>query len=231
MGFFHSNVVHIHVLLNSNLHQLSFLFLLGWLHSLSTNWRGEPTLYLSHPSIFVCLAVCCNESPPRVWSVIILTAAWYPCSPLNSRAHSWVEWLPLHSVQGAEMSTHYSVCPCFCPSAVCSRSAPLRNACSWNLLELCVQILEKGGPYSLVILPQFGGYWIEDPESVGTPSSADSSFYEEEDGGLSPGTFGYKLECNGTARAYRKHFLGKVSHCLASRASPCWVTWSGCSWW
>ncbi|MGH0152398.1 UNVERIFIED_CONTAM: hypothetical protein FKN15_033822 [Acipenser sinensis] len=72
-----------------------------------------------------------------------------------------------------------------------------------------MKILEKGGPYSLVILPQFGGYWIEDPESVGTPSSADSSFYEEEDGGLSPGTFGYKLECNGTARAYRKHFLGK----------------------
>ncbi|RXM94305.1 Rap1 GTPase-activating protein 2 [Acipenser ruthenus] len=71
------------------------------------------------------------------------------------------------------------------------------------------EILEKGGPYSLVILPQFGGYWIEDPESVGTPSSADSSFYEEEDGGLSPGTFGYKLECNCTARAYRKHFLGK----------------------
>ncbi|MBN3308279.1 RPGP2 protein, partial [Amia calva] len=71
------------------------------------------------------------------------------------------------------------------------------------------QIVEKGGPYSLVILPQFGGYWIEDAENVGTPTSSDSSYYEEEDGGLSPGTFGYKLECNGTVRAYRKHFLGK----------------------
>ncbi|XP_066552411.1 rap1 GTPase-activating protein 2a isoform X7 [Amia ocellicauda] len=71
------------------------------------------------------------------------------------------------------------------------------------------EIVEKGGPYSLVILPQFGGYWIEDAENVGTPTSSDSSYYEEEDGGLSPGTFGYKLECNGTVRAYRKHFLGK----------------------
>nr|XP_015223194.1 PREDICTED: rap1 GTPase-activating protein 2 isoform X5 [Lepisosteus oculatus] len=71
------------------------------------------------------------------------------------------------------------------------------------------EILQKGGPYSLVILPQFGGYWIEDAENVGTPTSSDSSFYEEDDGGLSPVAFGYKLECNGTVRAYRRHFLGR----------------------
>uniref|UniRef100_A0A671KRD8 Rap1 GTPase-activating protein 2-like n=1 Tax=Sinocyclocheilus anshuiensis TaxID=1608454 RepID=A0A671KRD8_9TELE len=56
-------------------------------------------------------------------------------------------------------------------------------------------VLEKGGPYPQVILPQFGGYWIEDPEApVGTPTSSDSS---------------YRLECNSISRAYRKHFLGK----------------------
>lgn len=77
---------------------------------------------------------------------------------------------------------------------------------------LCPQVVEKGGPYPLIILPQFGGYWIEDPENVGTPTSLGSSVYEEEEeDSLSPNTFGYKLECRGEARAYRRHFLGKVS--------------------
>uniref|UniRef100_A0A8D0CZB8 RAP1 GTPase activating protein 2a n=1 Tax=Sander lucioperca TaxID=283035 RepID=A0A8D0CZB8_SANLU len=77
---------------------------------------------------------------------------------------------------------------------------------------LLSKILEKGGPYPQVILPQFGGYWIEDVEApAGTPSSSESSFCEEEDGGegMSPGGgHSYRLECNSTARAYRKHFLG-----------------------
>ncbi|KAM8853570.1 rap1 GTPase-activating protein 2a isoform 2-T2 [Synchiropus picturatus] len=71
----------------------------------------------------------------------------------------------------------------------------------------------RGGPYPQVILPQFGGYWIEDVDApAGTPSSSESSFCEEEDGGegMSPGGgHSYRLECNSTARAYRKHFLGK----------------------
>lgn len=74
-----------------------------------------------------------------------------------------------------------------------------------------LQVVEKGGPYPLIVLPQFGGYWIEDPENVGTPTSLGSSVCEEEEeDGLSPSTFGYKLECKSEARAYRRHFLGKV---------------------
>ncbi|GAB5580654.1 rap1 GTPase-activating protein 2 isoform X1 [Prionailurus iriomotensis] len=72
------------------------------------------------------------------------------------------------------------------------------------------EVVEKGGPYPLIVLPQFGGYWIEDPENVGTPTSLGSSICEEEEeDSLSPSTFGYKLECKGEARAYRRHFLGK----------------------
>ncbi|NWR08497.1 RPGP2 protein, partial [Paradoxornis webbianus] len=81
------------------------------------------------------------------------------------------------------------------------------------------EILEKGSPYPLIILPQFGGYWIEDPENLGTPTSSDSSICEEEEENLSPSTYGYKLECKGEARAYRKHFLGKDHlnfYCTAS---------------
>ena len=83
---------------------------------------------------------------------------------------------------------------------------------------LLPKVLEKGGPYPQVILPQFGGYWIEDAEApAGTPSSSESSFCEEEEReeGMSPGGgHSYRLECNSTARAYRKHFLGKVSVCF-----------------
>uniref|UniRef100_A0AAR2K6I1 Rap-GAP domain-containing protein n=1 Tax=Pygocentrus nattereri TaxID=42514 RepID=A0AAR2K6I1_PYGNA len=70
-------------------------------------------------------------------------------------------------------------------------------------------------PYPQVILPQFGGYWIEDAEApAGTPTSSDSSFCEEEEAessgpGGEGGGFGYRLESNSTARAYRKHFLGR----------------------
>lgn len=82
-------------------------------------------------------------------------------------------------------------------------------------VALLSKVLEKGGPYPQVILPQFGGYWIEDVEApAGTPSSSESSFCEEEEGGegMSPGGgHSYRLECNSTARAFRKHFLGKVS--------------------
>uniref|UniRef100_A0A8C0J1V0 RAP1 GTPase activating protein 2 n=1 Tax=Chelonoidis abingdonii TaxID=106734 RepID=A0A8C0J1V0_CHEAB len=80
-------------------------------------------------------------------------------------------------------------------------------------------ILEKGSPYPLIILPQFGGYWIEDPENLSTPTSSDSSISEEEEENLSPSTYGYKLECKAEAKAYRKHFLGKDHlnfYCTAS---------------
>ncbi|KAI4902343.1 hypothetical protein NFI96_014074, partial [Prochilodus magdalenae] len=96
------------------------------------------------------------------------------------------------------------------------RTAPptMKSAEFFDMLER-MQVLEKGSPYPQVILPQFGGYWIEDAEApVGTPTSSDSSFCEEEETeGSGPGGegggFGYRLESNSTARAYRKHFLGR----------------------
>ncbi|XP_043574250.1 rap1 GTPase-activating protein 2a isoform X1 [Chiloscyllium plagiosum] len=72
------------------------------------------------------------------------------------------------------------------------------------------EVIEKAGPYQSIILPQFGGYWIEGMDTINTPTSSESSFCEEDVvESLSPSTFGYKLECNSTARAYRKHFLNK----------------------
>lgn len=84
-----------------------------------------------------------------------------------------------------------------------------------HLSECVLQVLERGGPYPQVILPEFGGYWIEDPDAP--PPSADNRGKEEveEEGRqeeeTAPGDYGYRLEeINEAARAYRKHFLGRV---------------------
>uniref|UniRef100_A0A3B4CSV0 Rap-GAP domain-containing protein n=1 Tax=Pygocentrus nattereri TaxID=42514 RepID=A0A3B4CSV0_PYGNA len=63
------------------------------------------------------------------------------------------------------------------------------------------EVLGRKSPFPLILLPQFGGYWIEgtnhelsngnDPELLLSPTSR------------------VKLECNTTAKIYRKHFLGK----------------------
>ncbi|XP_038137496.1 rap1 GTPase-activating protein 2-like isoform X3 [Cyprinodon tularosa] len=87
------------------------------------------------------------------------------------------------------------------------------------------EVLERGAPYPQVILPQFGGYWIEDPETsppaVPPSTSQEVSGDEVEEGGgagvqrkeedsAAPGDYGYQLEeINEAARAYRKHFLGR----------------------
>lgn len=86
---------------------------------------------------------------------------------------------------------------------------------------MCVlQVLERGGPYPQVILPEFGGYWIEDPEAPPPPAPPPTSVEikgeegrlrgrEEED--TLPRDYGYRLEeISEAARAYRKHFLGRV---------------------
>ncbi|KAM3601106.1 uncharacterized protein V6R79_007747 [Siganus canaliculatus] len=89
------------------------------------------------------------------------------------------------------------------------------------------EVLERGGPYPQVILPEFGGYWIEGPEAPPPPApppSGEGDAEEEEEekkeeegvlGGREeddrpPGDFGYQLEeISEAARAYRKHFLGR----------------------
>ncbi|XP_055799016.1 rap1 GTPase-activating protein 2b isoform X1 [Salvelinus fontinalis] len=91
------------------------------------------------------------------------------------------------------------------------------------------EVLERGGPYPQVILPEFGGYWIEDPDALfPTPPSRypnlcdrgdDGGGGEGEEGDAALVGYGYRLESNDAARAYRKHFLGKDHlnfYCMAS---------------
>lgn len=68
------------------------------------------------------------------------------------------------------------------------------------------QVLGRKSPFPLILLPQFGGYWIE-----GTNHELSDSVESEQLQPLSPNSR-TKLECNTTASIYRKNFLGKVSH-------------------
>uniref|UniRef100_A0A8C9X4I1 RAP1 GTPase activating protein a n=1 Tax=Sander lucioperca TaxID=283035 RepID=A0A8C9X4I1_SANLU len=64
-------------------------------------------------------------------------------------------------------------------------------------------VLGRKSPFPLILLPQFGGYWIE-----GTNHEMSDTVETEQPQPQSPNTR-TKLECNTTATIFRKHFLGK----------------------
>uniref|UniRef100_A0A4W5MKY0 RAP1 GTPase activating protein n=1 Tax=Hucho hucho TaxID=62062 RepID=A0A4W5MKY0_9TELE len=63
-------------------------------------------------------------------------------------------------------------------------------------------VLGRKSGFPLILLPQFGGYWIE-----GNNHELGDSAEPDQIQPLSPTT--HKLESNSTAKMYRKHFLGK----------------------
>ncbi|GAB1289117.1 Rap1 GTPase-activating protein 1 [Apodemus speciosus] len=84
----------------------------------------------------------------------------------------------------------------------CSFPPPLKTEEDYIPYPSVHEVLGREGPFPLILLPQFGGYWIE-----GTNHEI-SSIPETEP--LQSPTTKVKLECNPTARIYRKHFLGKL---------------------
>ncbi|XP_073089456.1 rap1 GTPase-activating protein 1 isoform X23 [Manis javanica] len=83
----------------------------------------------------------------------------------------------------------------------CSFPPPLKTEEDYIPYPSVHEVLGREGPFPLILLPQFGGYWIE-----GTNHEI-TSIPETES--LPSPTTKVKLECNPTARTYRKHFLGK----------------------
>ncbi|XP_078498676.1 rap1 GTPase-activating protein 1 isoform X1 [Lissotriton helveticus] len=81
----------------------------------------------------------------------------------------------------------------------CSLPPPLKTEEDYIPYPSVHEVLGREGPFPLILLPQFGGYWIE-----GTNHEL-ISLQETQ----SPSTTKMKLECNHLARIYRKHFLGK----------------------
>ncbi|XP_053156399.1 rap1 GTPase-activating protein 1-like isoform X11 [Hemicordylus capensis] len=84
----------------------------------------------------------------------------------------------------------------------CSLPAPLKREEEYIPYPSIHEVLRRGWPYPLIILPQFGGYWIE-----GTCHSLSGSELHDLP---SPCSGKVKLECDPTAKLYRKHFLGKL---------------------
>ncbi|XP_067998203.1 rap1 GTPase-activating protein 1-like isoform X6 [Melanerpes formicivorus] len=85
----------------------------------------------------------------------------------------------------------------------CSLPAPLKTEEEYIPYPSIHEVLQKGWPYPLIILPQFGGYWIEGTShnlSSLSPALSDVPF---------PWSGKVKLESDPTAKLYRKHFLGK----------------------
>ncbi|XP_029433804.1 rap1 GTPase-activating protein 1 isoform X5 [Rhinatrema bivittatum] len=83
----------------------------------------------------------------------------------------------------------------------CSFPPPLKTEEDYIPYPSVHEVLSREGPFPLILLPQFGGYWIE-----GT--NHDLTSIPEKEQVQSPTPKG-KLECNQTARIYRKHFLNK----------------------
>ncbi|XP_046761555.1 RAP1 GTPase activating protein isoform X6 [Gallus gallus] len=83
----------------------------------------------------------------------------------------------------------------------CSLPAPLKTEEEYIPYPSIHEVLQKGWPYPLIILPQFGGYWIEGTShNLSSPALSDVPF---------PWSVKVKLESDPTAKLYRKHFLGK----------------------
>ncbi|XP_061840440.1 rap1 GTPase-activating protein 1 isoform X10 [Nerophis lumbriciformis] len=85
----------------------------------------------------------------------------------------------------------------------CTFPPPLKTEEDYIPYPSVHEVLGKKSPFPLILLPQFGGYWIE-----GTNHELSNTLDSEELQTLSPDSR-TKLECNTTATLYRKHFLAK----------------------
>ncbi|XP_042335740.1 rap1 GTPase-activating protein 1 isoform X2 [Sceloporus undulatus] len=119
--------------------------------------------------------------PPRLlWGVSAVEDGWS-----NAELFEMIE-----KMQGSRMDEQR-----------CSFPPPLKTEEDYIPYPSVHEVLGREGPFPLILLPQFGGYWIE-----GTNHELTSVPETER---LQSPTFKAKLECNHMARIYRKHFLGK----------------------
>ncbi|XP_069466463.1 rap1 GTPase-activating protein 1 isoform X2 [Ambystoma mexicanum] len=81
----------------------------------------------------------------------------------------------------------------------CPLPPPLKTEEDYIPYPSVHEVLGREGPFPLILLPQFGGYWIEgtNHELISLQETESSSATK------------VKLEGNQLARTYRKHFLGK----------------------
>ncbi|XP_037107919.1 rap1 GTPase-activating protein 1 isoform X8 [Syngnathus acus] len=83
----------------------------------------------------------------------------------------------------------------------CSLPPPLKTEEDYIPYPSVHEVLGRSSPFPLILLPQFGGYWIEgtNHQARGTPEAVQPQCT----------TSCVKLETNSTAKIYRKQFMGK----------------------
>ncbi|XP_017335154.1 rap1 GTPase-activating protein 1 isoform X2 [Ictalurus punctatus] len=84
----------------------------------------------------------------------------------------------------------------------CTLPPPLKTEEDYIPYPSVHEVLGRKAPFPLILLPQFGGYWIE-----GTNHELSAMPAQEEPPPCSASQI--KLESNSIAKIYRKHFLGK----------------------
>ncbi|XP_077944067.1 rap1 GTPase-activating protein 1 isoform X7 [Gasterosteus aculeatus] len=89
------------------------------------------------------------------------------------------------------------------PTAPCTTSPFHKTEEDYIPYPSVHEVLGRKSPFPLILLPQFGGYWIE-----GTNHDTSCAVETVHPQPTSPTTSG-KLQCNTTATLFRKHFLGK----------------------
>ncbi|KAM9813249.1 LOW QUALITY PROTEIN: rap1 GTPase-activating protein 1-like [Neosynchiropus ocellatus] len=84
----------------------------------------------------------------------------------------------------------------------CPLPPPLKTEEDYIPYPSVHEVLGRCSPFPLILLPQFGGYWIEGTNhELKDPPEADPSH--------GPVASQIKLETNSTAKIYRKQFMGK----------------------
>ncbi|XP_037737279.1 rap1 GTPase-activating protein 1 isoform X4 [Chelonia mydas] len=144
-------------------------------------YRGVDKSFIYHRSLRK------NHEPSRCVSHTV-ELPWVGSAPPHPKTSELFEMI--EKMQGSRMDEQR-----------CSFPPPLKTEEDYIPYPSVHEVLGREGPFPLILLPQFGGYWIEGtnheltsiPESVSLPSP----------------TSKVKLECNHMARIYRKHFLGK----------------------
>ncbi|KFD62573.1 hypothetical protein M514_01090 [Trichuris suis] len=128
-------------------------------------------------------------------------------SPKKSSSYPSLKFTTLHTPYSA---ISHSVTDYFCLSKEVQpypdrgsprpKTAVSQNA---NQNESIQQILSRGGPYPTIVMPQHGGYWIDNGSASHLPiedhfASSDNSSCQR-----------IKFESDEIAKCYRRHFFGK----------------------
>ncbi|XP_028438009.1 rap1 GTPase-activating protein 1 isoform X8 [Perca flavescens] len=133
-----------------------------------------------------------DGSDPRI-SATLEPQLFQPTLPYTSPFHKTPDlFAMIEKIQGKRMDEQR-----------CTFPPPLKTEEDYIPYPSVHEVLGRKSPFPLILLPQFGGYWIE-----GTNHEMSDTVETEQPQPQSPNTR-TKLECNTTATIFRKHFLGK----------------------